>query len=165
MGNVVTALVAMMLSYLTTASIASASGAGPCSMFTSADGKLFNIGAAYSSADLVTIGKVVFDKGVVLDIGIKIKGTEERKRVSLTVPHCEGTACSGGFSVAPAVDLLFFLRRLPDGVYDGVSGNGDYSCPTVFEVIDGAAMIGKKKVPLNSLRKYLESKPDHLAFH
>ncbi len=164
MKNVVTALVAMMIFCLTNATVASASGALPCSMFTSADGKLYNIGAAYASVDLVAIGKVVADNGLFLNIGVKIKGSEKRNRVALTVPKCAGTACSGGFSVAPGVDLLFFLRRLPDGVYDGVSGNGNFSCPTVFEVIGGTAIIGKKKVPLNSLKSYLESKPADLPF-
>ena len=126
-------------------------------MFT--DGSGFRIGDAYAAADLVAIGKVDAKSGR-LHIVKKINGKEVRKDVSLTESHCQGTACSGGFSVAPGVDLLFLLRRLPDGVYDGVSGNGNFSCPTVFEVKDGAVKIGGKQVPLKSLRRYLESKPD-----
>ena len=137
---------------------AAASGMTPCTMFTDRSG--FHIGDAYAAADLVVIGQVVPKSALKLHIIKKIKGSEGGKEVSLTVPTCTGTACSGGFSVAPGVDLLFLLRRMPDGVYDGVAGNGNYSCPTVFEVKDGAVKIGGRRVRLKSLKRFFESKPD-----
>ena len=36
---------------------------------------------------------------------------------------------------------------------------------TVFEVTDGAVLIGKKIVSLRSVRHYLESRPEKLPFH
>lgn len=133
----------------------------PCDHFMSAGGR-YNIGDAYAASDLVVIGQVVPRSSITLRIAKKVKGKEARKEIPLTVPQCAGTACRGGFSVMPGVDLLFLLRRRPDGVYDGVTGNGNYSCPTVFEVKGGAAILAAKKVPLKSLRKYLESKPDSI---
>lgn len=49
-------------------------------------------------------------------------------------------------------------------VYDGVSGNGNFSCPTVFELKDGAARIGGNDVPLKFLRKYFQTKPAPIPF-
>lgn len=155
----------LLLSALLWGRSASASGMKPCTMFTTGDGALFRIGDAYAAADLVAIGHVVPGTALTLHIVKKLKGHEDRKDVALTVPTCAGTACSGGFSVAAGVDLLFLLKRLPDGVYDGVAGNGNYSCPVVFEVADGAAKLGGKKVPLKALKRYLQTKPDPIPSH
>ena len=153
-----------LIAALTWVRSASASGMVPCGMFL-ANGGLFSIGDAYAAADLVAIGKVVPGATLTLHIVKKIKGNEAKKDVSLTTPQCQGTACGGGFSVLPGVDLLFLLKRLPDGVYDGVSGNGNFSCPTVFELKNGAVKLGGKNVPLKSLRRYLQSKPDPIPVH
>ena len=135
-----------------------ASGMVPCSSFIDRSG--FHIGDAYSAAELVAVGQVTNDtSGVTLHIRQEIKGTETRKDVPLTVPQCQGTACSGGFSVAPRIDLLFLLRRTNNGVYDSVTGNGNFSCPVVYEIKDHSVLLGRKKVPLASLRRYLQSAP------
>ncbi len=140
-----------------------ASGMEPCTTFTSADGRLFDIGAAYAASDLVAIGRVETGNGLTLRVSDKLKGSEGRKAVPLSEPKCAGTACGGGFSVAPGVDLLFLLSKRPDGVYDSVTGNGNFSCPVVFEAKKSGVRIGKKVVPLKTLKKYLESKPKPFA--
>ncbi len=158
-------IVAAVFSILISAHSAAASGMTPCGMFRTGTGGRYNIGDAYAAADLVAIGQVIPKSSITLRISKKIKGGEKSTDVALTVPTCQGTACSGGFSVMPGVDLLFLLKRLPNGVYDGVSGNGNFSCPTVFEVKDGAALIAKKKIAVKSLRKYLESKPEPIPMY
>lgn len=144
---------------------AAASGMAPCRAFTSPDGRLYSIGEAYAASDLVAIGKVEAGSSVTLTIAKTLKGRAPRKKIPLTVSHCHGTACGGGFSVAPGVDLLFLLKRLPDGVYDGVTGNGNFTCPTVFEVKDGAALLDGKRVPVELLKRYLESKPEPISLY
>ncbi|MGZ3652448.1 MAG: hypothetical protein ACXWR1_17910 [Bdellovibrionota bacterium] len=116
--------------------------------------------SAYKAADLVVIGQVSRGEKQILKISAKIKGDEKAEEIELASPHCQGTACSGGFSVAPNVDLLFLLKRQASGVYDSVTGNGNYSCPVVHEVEKGAVKFRDKKVPVESLKKYFESKPD-----
>ena len=140
-----------------------ASGMEPCSTFVDEGGRVFNVASAYAAADLVAVGKVSSAEGLTLKIGTRVKGNEKQKIISLAGPHCAGTACSGGFSVAAGIDLLFLLKRLPNGRYDGVAGNGNFSCPVVFEVREGVAVIGEKNIRVNSLKKYFESKPAPIA--
>jgi hypothetical protein len=136
-----------------------ASDMQPCQTFMNSDGR-FDVGKAYADSVLVVIGRVLPKTQNRLFIVRKIKGAESRKDVSLTIPRCAGTSCGGGFSVAPNVELLFLLKEAPGGLYDGVSGNGNFSCPTVFEVKKGFVEIGPAKVPLARLKRYLEEKPD-----
>ncbi len=137
-----------------------ASSPEPCRQFVSDDSRSFLLESAYKAADLVVIGQVAYGKSPLLKIKNKIKGSEKSSEIQLIAPRCQGTACSGGFSVAQKTDLLFLLKRQPDAIYDSVSGNGNYSCPVVFEVQNDAVKIGKKNVAIKSLEKYLQLKPD-----
>src|SRR5581483_8102823 len=107
-------MIAHWLSVVAFQSFAVASGMSPCSTFMSDDRRHFKIGDAYAAAGLVAVGTVTNDSsGITLHIRRKLKGNETRNDVPLMVPHCQGTACSGGFSVAPGVDLLFLLAAGP----------------------------------------------------
>jgi len=136
-----------------------------CSSFVSADGRAFQLGEAYQSADLVVIGQVVYGTKPMLKIKTKIKGVEKANEIELTPSHCQGTACSGGFSVAPKVDLLFLLSHQKNGLYDSVTGNGNYSCPVVYEVEKDIVNFRNKKIPVKSLEKYFQSKPDPVPLY
>ena len=135
-----------------------ASGMQPCTAFVAADGRSFLINQAYLSADLIVIGKVTSGTKPILKIMRKINGAEKASEIELMTGHCQGTSCSGGFSVAQNVDLLFFLSRRPNGIYDSVTGNGNFSCPVVYEVNGDFVAFRDKKVSMGSLLKYLQSK-------
>lgn len=141
------------------------SGAMHCSSFVSADGRSFLLGRAYRAADLVVIGKVAYGVKPILKIKTKIKGDEKLKEIELTSGHCQGTACSGGFSVAPGIDLLFLLKRQSGGLYDSVSGNGNYSCPVVYEVEKQSVKFRDKTISLKSLKKYFQTTPDPILLY
>jgi|GEM_PF-6910095 len=141
------------------------SGQQSCSSFISSDRNFFLLDSAYRAADLVAIGQVTSGIKTTLKIKTKIKGGENQNEVELTSTHCQGTACSGGFSVAPKTDLLFLLKRQANGIYDSVTGNGNYSCPVVYEVEKGSVKIRDKRILIESLQKYFESKPDPVPFH
>jgi hypothetical protein len=138
----------------------SASGLEGCHRFVSDGGKTFNLKKAYLASDLVVIGKVATSKKLLLKISDVIKGKESAKGVSLNVPHCEGTSCSGGFSVASGIEMLFLLKKLPNGDYDGVTETGNFGCPVVYEIDRDSVKFGTKKVLIKFLRQYFESSPD-----
>ena len=139
------------------------SGALPCNTFVSSDHRFFLLSEAYKAADLVVIGDVTYSPNPTLKIRNKIKGNEEKREVQLTRVVCQGTACSGGFSVAPKIEMLFLLKQKGD-VYDSATGNGNFSCPVVYEVEKSSVKFGKKLVSIESLKKYLEVKPDPIPF-
>ncbi len=141
------------------------SGQIPCSSFVSPDGRSFFLDRAYSAADLVVIGQVSYEAKTILRIKMKIKGDENFKEIELMSNRCQGTACSGGFSVAPKIDLLFLLKRQSNGIYDSVTGNGNNSCPVVYEVEKEFVKFGDKKILITTLEKYLKSKPAPVSFY
>lgn len=141
------------------------SGITPCAAFVSADGRSFSLDKAYQASDLLVIGQVTYGVKPTLKIKNKIKGNEKSNEIELTSVHCQGTACFGGFSVAPKMDLLFFLKRQANGAYDSVAGNGNFSCPVVFEINNGAVIFGDKLVPIGSLNKYLQTKSSLVPLH
>ncbi len=143
----------------TAAGAAFASGPELCKMFVSADKKFFLLDASYKASDVVAIGQVSYEKKPILKIKNKIKGNESDSKIQLTSSQCQGTACSGGFSVAEKVDLLFFLKRQANGTYDSVTGNGNYSCPVVYEVKKEMVNLGDKEISVKDLKKYLQSNP------
>ena len=149
----------IILLLIASGNISYGSEAQSCSSFTSADKQSFLLKEAYKSSDLVVIGEIAYTPKPILKIKNKIKGNESKKEVELTTNICHGTACSGGFSVAPKVDLFFLLKKT-HGIYDSVSGNGNYSCPVVYEVENNFVKFKDKKISIQSLVKYLESNPD-----
>jgi hypothetical protein len=123
---------------------------------------------AYGAADLVVVGKAPEAPGnnspQMFDVRRVIKGrAKAREPIALTGPHCMGTACSG-LAVLSNREFLLLLRRLPEGTYLSVDGNGNDACPSVFEVIDGQAKIGTATVPLGSLKSFLESRPHPIPY-
>lgn len=148
---------ALMIIFIS-GSISYGSGAQPCTQFVSADGQSFLLGDAYKAADLVVIGEVTYSPNPILKIKNKIKGSEVKKEVQLTSIVCQGTACSGGFSVATNIDLFFLLKKF-NGAYDSVSGNGNFACPVVFETGNNVVFFKEKKIAIRNLEKYLKSNP------
>lgn len=128
-----------------------------CSQFVSSDKRFFLLGQAYSASDLVVIGSVYNSKKLILKISKKIKGAEITKEIELVSAHCQGTACSGGFSVALKTEMLFFLKRQL-GVYDSVTGNGTFKCPVVYEIEGKFVKFGEKKILIDDLEVFLQSK-------
>lgn len=137
----------------------------PCSSYISSDGHSFLLDSAYRAADLVVIGEVTYGTKTILKIKTKIKGNEKLNEIELTSNRCQGTACSGGFSVAPKIDLLFLLKRQVNGVYDSVTGNGNYSCPVVFEIEKESVKFRDKRILIRYLEKYFQTKPDPLPIY
>lgn len=141
-----------------------ASGGEPCSKFVSSDHKTFLIGEAYKASELVVTGEISDIANPILKVRTIIKGSETKKEIQLTKMTCQGTSCWGGFSVAPKMEMLFFLKK-SGGVYDSVTGNGNVSCPVVYEVEKSSVKFKEKSVSLDRLKKYLEDKPDSIPMY
>lgn len=129
----------------------------PCTRFMAPDGTQFLLGQAYAAADLVVIGRVIVGPGQRLHVSRRLKGRATSDVVALAEPVCHGTACAGGFSVAPGRDMLFLLSRQPSGSYDSVTGDGNMSCPVVYRVDGGAVDFRSRQVPLADVTAYLRT--------
>lgn len=129
----------------------------PCKSFLSVDGRSFQLDRAYQESDLVVIGQVLRADKLFLNVKERFKGQINSRSLQITTPQCQGTSCQGGFSVAAQMDLLFFLKKQSNGIYDSVTGNGNASCPVVFELEKGTVKFKDKLVPIKSLRKFLET--------
>lgn len=145
-----------------------ASGMSPvCAYSTSKTKTIFNakyrIDKAYKAADLVVVGsaaeKAEDGKTQSFKVEQVVKAKEKTNPlINLVGYHCEGTACSG-LAVLPKKEFLLLLRRLPDGSFHKVDGNGNDVCPNVFEIENNKAKIGSNAIPLNKLKPFLESHP------
>ena len=83
--------------------------------------------------------------------------------INLVGYHCEGTACSG-LAVLPKKEFLLLLRRLPDGSFHKVDGDGNDVCPNVFEIENDKAKIGSSTISLNRLKSFFESHPSPIPY-
>lgn len=153
---------ALVTFVMTNFNFASASGMQVCHKYVSSDGQTFSLADAYRDSGLVAIGKVTLGEKTKLKITKKVKGDESASEIELQQPACRGTACAGGFSVAPSVELLFFLKKQPNGAYNSVTADGNFSCPVVFEVENGFAKFRDKKIAVDSLESYLSKKSSTL---
>lgn len=142
---------------LVSSNFTSASGMRVCQKYLTPDKQSFLLSEAFQASDLVAIGKVSLGEKTKLKINHKIKGNAGQE-IELQQPTCQGTACTGGFSVGPAVDLLFFLKKQSNGIYNSVTNDGNFSCPVVFEVENGFAKFRDKKIAVESLHEYLLKK-------
>ena len=150
-----------------------ASGMDPfCKFSTSTSGSTSNaryrIADAYQRADLVVVGTGIGNpengKPQDLEVSLVVKGSNKAgHRLKLVGPRCQGTACDG-LSVPPRRKFLLLLRQVPGDVFHKVDGNGNDVCPNVFEVDGDYAKIGAGRIKLESLRSFLESRPEPIPY-
>lgn len=162
--------IALMLLLLSPVA-ALASGMVPfCQYSTNASGLIENaryrLHDAWTAADLVAVAvapeRATTGQPQPVKLRVVVKGPESG-RIDLVAQRCAGTACRG-LAVPPGTEFLLLLRRLPDGTFHKVDGEGNDACPSVFLVTDGAAQIGDRQVPVPALRRYFEQRPPPIAF-
>ena len=152
---------------------AQASGVSPFCRFSTAKdmsimGHRYRVADAYRAADLVVVGvspenprNEAPQKVRVLRV---VKGDGRAgAEIELVGPRCQGTACSG-FAILPDHEMLLLLRRVKDGRFHKVDGNGNDVCPNVFGVEGGKARIGKQDVPVESLKSFFGSHPEPIPY-
>lgn len=148
-----------------------ASGMAPfCKYSTNASGRIedarYRLHDAWTAADLVAVAVApelaIPGQSQPVELRTVIKGAEAG-RINLVARRCAGTACTG-LAVPPRTEVLLLLRRLPDGTYHKVDGDGNDACPNVFPVADGVARIGERHIPAPALRQYFEQVPPPIAF-
>jgi len=141
-----------------------------CQYSTNASGRIedarYRLHDAWAAADLVAVAvapqPAAPGRRQPVSLRVVIKGPET-SRIDLIGNTCAGTACRG-LAVPPGTEFLLLLRRLPDGTFHKVDGEGNDACPNVFLVTDGAAQIGDRRIPVPALRQYFERRPPPIAF-
>ena len=117
----------------------------------------YDIGQAYVSSALVVVGRAetyVVGKPQTVKVSKVIKG-EPQAEIKLEGMHEAGTD-PWGTAISTGKDTLLLLRGgVPYNWVDSGSG-----CPNSFEVLNGAAKIGKHSVKLEQLKTFFEKNPD-----
>lgn len=141
-----------------------------CQYGTNASGRIedarYRLHDAWTAADLVAVGvapeRATPGQPQPVTLRVVVKGPESG-RIDLVGRQCAGTACRG-LAVPPGTEVLLLLRRLPDGTFHKVDGEGNDACPNVFLVTENTAQIGDRRVPVPALRQYFEQRPLPIAF-
>lgn len=131
-------------------------------------GHRYRIADAYEAADLVVVGESLENPKNDAPQKVEVIRVVKRsgkigRRIELVGPHCQGTACSG-FAILPDHEMLLLLRKVEEGRFHKVDGDGNDACPNVFGIEGGKARIGKKDVPVEGLRSYFTSHPEPIPY-
>jgi len=140
-----------------------------CEFSTDPEGAVTNarydIGKAYQASDAVVVGRLT---------GGRAKGRQPLQvKLVVKAPNAGALTYEGqpaserpvfeGVRLPTDRDFLMFLRTRPGGGYATVDGQPNV-CPTIFPVKDGFVSIGSQAVALEKVEKFLESRPDAIAY-